>query len=44
MPDSELQVGSQAPDFRLPSTSGREIALSDYRGKRIILFFVREYR
>ncbi len=44
MPESELQVGSTAPDFKLPSTSGREIALSDYRGKRIILFFVREYR
>lgn len=39
----ELEVGSPVPDFKLPSTSGGEIAISDYRGQRIILFFVREY-
>jgi peroxiredoxin len=40
----ELNVGSQAPDFRLPTNFGGEIGLSDYLGKStVILFFVREY-
>jgi peroxiredoxin Q/BCP len=43
MPISELEVGSAAPDFKLASTTGNEIALSDYRGKKVILFFVREF-
>ncbi len=39
-----LNVGSPAPDFTLPATDGREIRLSDYRDKAlIVLFFVREY-
>ena len=43
MSDTELIVGSTAPDFKLPSNTGGEIALSAYRGKKIILFFVREF-
>ena len=43
MPDSEMEVGSVVPDFKLPSTTGKEIALSDYLGKKVVLFFVREY-
>jgi peroxiredoxin len=43
MSDNELEIGSSAPDFKLTSNTGSEIALSDYRGKIIILFFVREY-
>ena len=43
MPDTELEVGSAAPDFKLPQHTGGEIGLSDYRGKPVILFFVREY-
>ena len=40
----ELAVGSQAPEFRLPASTGGEIGLADYRGKsRVILFFVREF-
>jgi peroxiredoxin len=39
-----LQVGSKAPDFRLPTNAGSQIGLSDYQGKSaVILFFVREY-
>lgn len=34
-----LAVGTAAPDFSLPSTSGRTISLADYRGKNIFLFF-----
>lgn len=30
-------VGQPAPEFKLPSTMGRDIALSDYRGKKWVL-------
>ena len=43
MPDLELEVGSLAPDFKLPKNSGGEVALSDYRGRLVVLFFVREH-
>ena len=43
MSDIELGVGSPAPDFKLPPNTGSEVALSDYHGKKIVLFFVREY-
>jgi len=43
MSDTELGVGSSAPDFKLPPNTGGEHALSDYRGKKIVLFFVREF-
>lgn len=41
--DSELKVsvGEQAPDFTLPSVSGKKISLSDYRGKQnVVITFV----
>lgn len=34
-----LVPGTMAPDFSLPSTAGRTISLSEYRGKNIFLFF-----
>jgi peroxiredoxin len=43
MTETELEIGSLAPDFKLPSNTGGEIALSNYHGKKVILFFVREY-
>ena len=33
-----LNVGDQAPDFEAESTKGK-IKLSDYRGKRVVLYF-----
>jgi len=33
------EVGSPAPDFRLPSQDGSPIALSDFRGKWVVLYF-----
>jgi peroxiredoxin Q/BCP len=43
-PSSELTIGDTAPDFRLPASAGRAIALGDYRGrKHVVLFFVRAY-
>jgi peroxiredoxin len=40
----DAKIGSLAPDFKLPSTNGLEIALSDFRSKNnVILFFIREF-
>jgi peroxiredoxin len=32
-----LEVGEQAPDFTLPSTTGEPISLSQFRGKKLVL-------
>jgi len=32
-----LEVGQPAPDFKLPSTFGNDISLSDFRGKKFVL-------
>ena len=37
MPD--LQIGDNAPDFKLPANGDKEIALSNYKGKKLILYF-----
>lgn len=34
-----LAPGTIAPDFTLPSTSGKTISLSNYKGKNVFLFF-----
>ncbi len=36
---SELQIGEPAPDFEAISDSGKQVKLSDYRGKRVVLYF-----
>ena len=33
----KVKVGSRAPDFTLPSISGEKVALSQYRGKKIVV-------
>ena len=33
-----VRVGDAAPDFALSSLDGEEVKLSDYRGKRLVLF------
>jgi thioredoxin-dependent peroxiredoxin len=43
MADIELEVGSVIPDFKLMANNGTEVTLSEYRGKKVVLFFVREY-
>jgi thioredoxin-dependent peroxiredoxin len=32
-----VQVGDEAPDFRLPATTGGMLKLSDFRGKQMVL-------
>jgi peroxiredoxin Q/BCP len=34
-----LTEGTIAPDFQLQADDGREIRLSDYRGKKVVLYF-----
>jgi len=34
-----LQAGTLAPEFRLPQIGGGEVALSDFRGRRVLLVF-----
>ena len=34
-----LSVGTQAPDFTLPSKPGETVTLSQYRGKNVVLLF-----
>ena len=34
-----LEVGTQAPDFTLPDQNGNMHSLSEYRGKKVILYF-----
>jgi peroxiredoxin Q/BCP len=36
---AKLTAGDKAPDFTLPSAGGKEISLSDFRGKKIVLYF-----
>jgi len=33
-----LEIGEKAPDFTLPSTTGKDISLSEFLGKRYVLF------
>src|SRR5579884_502199 len=40
MPDTaQLHVGDPAPDFALPDENGNVVKLSDYRGKRVVVYF-----
>ena len=34
-----LEIGTKAPDFTLPNQDGKEVSLSDFLGKKVILYF-----
>lgn len=34
-----LEVGKKAPAFSLPAASGKKVALKDFAGKRVVLYF-----
>jgi len=34
---SALDIGDKAPDFKLPATTGVDISLSEFRGKKWVL-------
>ncbi len=34
-----LEIGSTAPDFELEDSEGNKVSLSDFRGKKVVLYF-----
>ncbi|MGM0806675.1 MAG: thioredoxin-dependent thiol peroxidase [Bacillota bacterium] len=34
-----IKTGSKAPDFKLPASNGEEVALTDFKGKNVVLYF-----
>ncbi|MFB4170013.1 thioredoxin-dependent thiol peroxidase [Virgibacillus sp. JSM 102003] len=34
-----VEIGKQAPDFTLPNQDGKEVSLSDFKGKHVVLYF-----
>jgi peroxiredoxin Q/BCP len=34
-----LKVGDEAPEFSLPSDSGQEVSLKDFKGRKLVLYF-----
>ncbi|MEQ2526890.1 thioredoxin-dependent thiol peroxidase [Bacillaceae bacterium CLA-AA-H227] len=34
-----FEKGQLAPDFELPASDGKQVKLSDYRGKNVVLYF-----
>ena len=36
---SMIKLNEQAPDFRLESSLGGEVSLSDFRGRKVVLYF-----
>jgi Peroxiredoxin len=42
--DSEtIPVGAEAPDFTLTAIDGREVSLSSYHGRPVVLVFLRGF-
>ncbi|MFQ5837716.1 MAG: thioredoxin-dependent thiol peroxidase [Thermoplasmata archaeon] len=39
MTGSQPKEGQPAPEFRLPSTEGKEISLKDLQGRNVVLYF-----
>ena len=37
--ETKLKIGDPAPDFELLTDTGSKVKLSDYRGKRVVLYF-----
>lgn len=40
-PKTHLKVGDEAPDFTLPSTAGKPVSLSSFKGQKnvVVAFF-----
>lgn len=39
MADSRLAPGDTAPSFTLPDSEGHDVSLSDYAGRRVVVYF-----
>jgi len=40
-----VEIGEKAPDFTLPSTTGKDISLSQFQGRQLVLieFYGQDY-
>ncbi len=36
---TRLTVGDTAPEFTLPDADGKDVSLSDYRGRKVVVYF-----
>ncbi|MGG4034459.1 thioredoxin-dependent thiol peroxidase [Paenibacillus cisolokensis] len=36
---SQVEIGREVPDFTLPASNGADVSLSDFRGKKVVLYF-----
>lgn len=36
---TKLKVGRKAPDFKVKNQDGKEVSLSDFKGKKLVLYF-----
>lgn len=36
---SQVQVGAVVPNFSLPASNGKDVSLSDFRGKKVVIYF-----
>jgi len=39
MKRASIKIGKPAPDFELPATNGSSVRLSDFRGRKVVLYF-----
>ena len=37
--ETMIEVGSKAPGFTLESDGGQKVSLSDYHGRKVVMFF-----
>ncbi|GAB6928757.1 thioredoxin-dependent thiol peroxidase [Paenibacillus sp. JCM 10914] len=35
----QISIGDQVPDISLPASNGKPVSLSDYQGRKVVLFF-----
>ena len=35
-----LKIGQKAPEFTLASDTGKQLSLKDFKGRRVLLFFL----
>lgn len=35
----KLEIGQQVPEFTLPASNGKEVSLSDFKGKKVVIYF-----
>lgn len=36
---NQVQVGEIVPDFTLPASNGKQVSLSQFRGKKVVIYF-----